>query len=408
MTTPEAAALAGYLEPRLDTYLAELEQLCMIECPTAHKPGVDQAGAWVGAWARARGWHLRNWPDASVGDGLVASLEGGTPGGLRVMLVAHLDTVYPVGVAAARPFRREGDRLVGPATADNKSGLLSGLYAMAALEGCGLLAPFGRVSLVCGGDEEDDMRSSVALLRALAPDYDLALVLEAGRENGDIVGARKGNGHFVLEVFGRAAHAGVEPWKGANAIVALAQQVGALHLLNGMRPGVSLNVGLISGGTVSNAVPDYARAVIDVRVVEPEHMQPVGEAIEQIARAPYVHGVTTRLSDGWHFPPMARTPQIAALAALADACAQELGFRVADAATGGVSYANTLASLGLPVLDGLGPVGGLDHSPAEYILVSSIVPRTALLALLMLRRAQQGAIRSAGSGITSPSSPARP
>jgi glutamate carboxypeptidase len=395
MTTPEAEALAAYLESRLATYLDELEQLCAIECPTASKAGVDEAGAWVRRWVRARGWELRDWPDPAVGDGLVASVRGGTPGGLRIMLVAHLDTVYPVGVAAARPFRREGDRLVGPATADNKSGLLSGLYAVAALEDCGLLAPFERVSVVCGGDEEDDMRSSVALLRELAPAYDVALVLEAGRENGDIVGARKGNGHFVLEVFGRAAHAGVEPWKGANAIVALAQQITALHLLNGVRPGVSLNVGVISGGTVSNAVPDYARAVIDVRVVEPEHMEPVGAAIAQIAGAPYVHGVTARLSDGWHFAPMARTPQIAALAALADTCAQELGFRVRDAATGGVSYANTLAGLGLPVLDGLGPVGGLDHSPDEYILVSSIVPRTALLALLMLRRAQQEALRSA-------------
>ncbi|HEU4327741.1 MAG TPA: M20 family metallopeptidase [Roseiflexaceae bacterium] len=388
MQTRESQALLAYLAPRLEMYLEELRQLCAIECPTAYKPGVDEAGAWVRRWAAGRGWELRDWPDDTVGDGLVLTLRGGTPGGLRVLLAAHLDTVYPVGVAAARPFQRDGDRLIGPATADNKSGLLSGLYAMAALEETGLLGHFDRITMVCGGDEEDDMRSSVALLRELAPQHDLALVLEAGRENGDIVGARKGNGLFVLEVHGHAAHAGVEPWKGANAIVALAQQIVALHLLNGMRPGVTLNVGVVSGGTVTNAVPDYAKALIDVRVTEPEHMEPVGTAIERIAAAPYVPGATTTLSDGWHFPPMARTPPIAALAALADSCAQELGFRVRDAATGGVSYANTLASLGLPVLDGLGPVGGLDHSPDEYILVSSIVPRTALLALLMLRRAE--------------------
>jgi len=305
------------------------------------------------------------------------------------MLVAHLDTVYPVGTAAARPLRREGDILLGPGSADNKSGLLSGLYAMAALGDLGLLAPFGTISMVCGGDEETNMRSSGALLRELAPAYDLALVLEAGRENGDIVGARKGSGNFVLEVYGKAAHAGVEPHRGANAILALAHQTVALQALNGMREGVTLNVGLVQGGTRPNVVPDYARAEIDVRIVRPEDMEPVGTAIAKIAANPVVPGVTAQLGDGWHFAPMARTPAIAALAKLAASCAGELGFDVKDAATGGISYANLLASLGLPVLDGLGPVGGLDHSPNEYISIASIVPRTALLALLMLRRAQQ-------------------
>ncbi|MBC8162793.1 MAG: M20 family metallopeptidase [Roseiflexaceae bacterium] len=386
-TTAEALALSDYLEPRLERYIEELRQLCAIECPTSSKAGVDQAGAWVRQWLNARAWEAKQYPAETVGDGLLATVRGGTPGGLRVLLAAHLDTVYPVGVAAARPLRQEGDNILGPAAADNKSGLLSGLYAMAALEDCGLLAPFESISLLCGGDEETDMRASLAILQALAPHYDLALVLEAGRENGDIVGARKGNGQFVFEVHGRSAHAGVEPHKGANAILALAQQIIALQLLNAMRPGVTLNVGVISGGSVPNSVADYARAVIDVRVTEPEHMEPVGAAIMQIANYPHVPGTSTVVSNGWQFAPMARTPAIAALAATASACAQELGFTINDAATGGISYANTLAALGLPVLDGLGPIGGLDHSPNEYILRSSIVPRTALLALLMLRAA---------------------
>ena len=386
-TTPEAQALAAYLQPRLPTYLEELRQLCAIECPTSYKPGVDEAGAWVRRWAAARGWELRIWPDQTAGDGLVATIHG--RGHLRIMLVAHLDTVYPVGIAAARPTRIEGDRLLAPGCADNKSGLLSGLYAMAALQDLDMLAPFGAISMVCGGDEETDMRASLALLEELAPSYDIALVLEAGRENGDIVGARKGSGSFILEVYGKQAHAGVEPHKGANAILALAHQTIALQGLNGMREGVTLNVGVVQGGTLPNVVPDYARAVIDVRVVRPEDMEPVGAAIAAVAANPVVPGTTAKLGDGWHFGPMARTPAIAALAALAAECAGELDFSVKDAATGGISYANTLARLGLPVLDGLGPVGGLDHSPNEYISIASIVPRTALLALLMLRRAEQ-------------------
>lgn len=387
ISTPEAQALTAYLETHLSSYIEDLRQLCAIECPTSSKAGVDEAGAWVRRWLAGRGWELREWPDQQAGDGLVASVRGG--GSLRVLLAAHLDTVYPVGVAAARPMTIEGDVLRGPGSADNKSGLLSALYAMAALEDLGLLAPIGQISLMCGGDEETDMRSSVALMRELAPAHDIALVLEAGRENGDIVGARKGGGNFVLELFGKAAHAGVEPEKGAHAVLALAHHTIALQALNGMRPGVTVNVGVVQGGSVPNAVPDYARAVIDARAVTPEDIDPLVAAIRAEAERVVVPGVRAELSGGWGASPMARTPAISRLVEVAQSCAGELGFAVSAASTGGVSYANYFASLGLPVLDGLAPVGGLDHSPSEYILVSSIVPRTALLALLILRAAQQ-------------------
>jgi glutamate carboxypeptidase len=379
----EARALVAWLEPRLATYLEELRALCAFECPTSYKPGVDAAGAWVLDWVARRGWEVERFPDATAGDGLVATLYGS--GSMRAMLVAHLDTVYPVGIATARPMRIEGDTLYAPGSADNKSGLLTGLYAAEVLAA---LAPesFARLSVVCGGDEETDARASGSMLRALAPDYDLALVLEAGRENGDIVGARKGNGMFTLEVFGKAAHAGVEPQKGANAVLALAHKIVVLQALNGTYEGLTVNCGVISGGSVPNAVPDYAKAVIDVRIGRRADMQLVEDAIRTIAETAHVPDTNTKLSDGWFYPPMDRTPQIAALAELTQRCAQELGFSVKDAATGGVSYANLLAGAGLPVLDGLGPVGGHDHSPGEYIAISSIVPRTALLALLLWRR----------------------
>ena len=265
-----------------------------------------QAGAWVSDWARSRAWELTVWRDEQVGDSLIASAAGGSFEGPAIMLAAHLDTVYPVGTAAERPIRAEGDKLLGPGTCDNKSGLLSGLYAMAGLEDLGYLQPFRQVSMVCGGDEETDMRASGTLIRESAPRYDLAFVLEAGRENGDIVAARKGAGHYVLEAQGKAAHAGVEPHRGAHDILALAQQTVALQLLNGMRPGVTVNVGVVRGGTLSNVVPDHAVAEIDARVTWPEDMIAVGNAIEAIARAPYVAGVTSTLHGGWRIPPMAR------------------------------------------------------------------------------------------------------
>ncbi len=388
---PIPIALIDYCETRLSTYLEELRQLCAIECPTSNKPGVDEAGAWVQNWAARRGWEVRVWPDEAAGDGLSVTIHGS--GQLRVLLAAHLDTVYPVGVAAERPVRTVNGKLIGPGTCDNKSGLLSALYAMAALEDLGLLTHFGAITLACGGDEETDMRASTTLLTTLAAEADLALVLEAGRENGDIVGARKGGGLFVLETYGRAAHAGVEPEKGAHAILAIAHQIVALQALNGIRPGVTVNVGVLSGGSVPNAVPDTARAEIDARVVRPDDVAVVTAAITEIAERSVVPGVTALLSGSFRMGPMAKTPAIAALAELAAACAVELGFTVKDAATGGISYANLLAELGLPVLDGLGPIGGLDHSSSEYIEIASIVPRTALLALLMLR-IQESGVRS--------------
>lgn len=378
--------LQSYLNPHLDTYLEELRQLCAIECPTSSKAGVDEAGEWVARWGRRRNWEVKRWKDDEYGDTIAFTILG--KGGPRMLLAAHLDTVYPVGIAAERPMRIEGDTVYGPGTCDNKSGLLSALYAMMALEECGGLGHIGCITLLCGSDEEAGMKVSLRAFDELAPQHDVALVLEAGRENGDIVSARKGGGTYTFTVQGRAAHAGVEPHKGANAIVQLAHQSVALHALNGIRPGTTVNVGVVSGGTVSNAVPDQATARIDVRIVDPADQDVVHAAIMAIAEQVHVPGTSTQVSGGFRVPAMACTPAIAQLATIAKQCAQELGFTTNDAHTGGMSYANYLAERGLPVLDGLGPVGGNDHSPREYIDMQSIVPRTAFLALLMTRIGQ--------------------
>ncbi|HMO56060.1 MAG TPA: M20 family metallopeptidase [Roseiflexaceae bacterium] len=374
--------LTRHLANRLPQYLDELRLLCAIECPTESKIGVDTAATWVADWAARRGWEVRRWAHATAGDNLLVSIRG--HGTARILLVAHLDTVYPVGTAAARPMRIEQDMLLAPGSCDNKSGLLSGLYAMEAIVELGLSDQIGVVSLFCGSDEETDWQASAPLLAELAPAYDLALVLEAARENGDIVSARKGIGHFTLVAHGRAAHAGVEPERGANAIVALARQITSLAGLNGLCDGMTLNVGRIVGGGPTNVVPDLAAAEFEVRIVHPDDRGVVDAALADLGDRIPLPGVAYDLQGGWGPAPMARTAAIERLAAVARRCAADLGFDLTDAATGGVSYANLLAGLGLPVLDGLGPVGGNDHSPAEYIAISSIVPRTSLLALLVM------------------------
>jgi glutamate carboxypeptidase len=205
------------------------------------------------------------------------------------------------------------------------------------------------------------------------------------------VTARKTVRWCTLEAFGKAAHAGVEPEKGRNAILALARHLDVLDRLNGLRPGVTVNVGVIEGGRQPNVVPDYAKAGLDLRAWRNADMADLLAAIQAQLETPTVADVRMAFaaptSSG--MPAMERTPQVIALETLTQQVAAALGFRVNGAATGGASDASFVAAEGTPVLDGLGPIGGLDHGPDEYIEVESIVPRTALLAGVMREVCQQ-------------------
>jgi glutamate carboxypeptidase len=218
-------------------------------------------------------------------------------------------------------------------------------------------------------------------------------VFESARANGDIVSARKGSAEFTLRIKGKAAHAGVEPEKGANAVVELAHQILALHKLNGLAPGVTVNPGVINGGTKSNVVPDEAWVLVDVRATDPAGAEAITQALTSLSANTTLPGTRAEISGRFSNPPMARTAGVRLLAGLARDSARELGFDLKDVATGGASDANVLASLGVPVLDGLGPVGGLDHSPDEYILAESFVPRAAMAAGLIQRILSEGNLR---------------
>jgi glutamate carboxypeptidase len=292
--------------------------------------------------------------------------------------------VYPEGVAAERPLRREGDKLIGPGVGDMKGGLLVAMYAVRGLQLAGFDS-FQELSIFFGCDEEIGSPVGKKFYIPLVQKSDAVLVLEGARANGNIVSARKGTGQYTLWVHGHSAHAGVEPEKGANAILELAHQVIALHKLNGIAPGVTVSAGIISGGTRTNVIPDKAHVVLDVRATDPEGARIVDEAIRATIAEIHVPRTRIELSGQFEFPPMAKTPAIALMAEWAKELAQEIGFTVQDQATGGASDANNVAPFGIPVLDGLGPVGGLDHSPDEYIQESSIIPRTRLLGALLER-----------------------
>jgi glutamate carboxypeptidase len=388
VSADELAALKASMDAALPTYLADLERAVDIDCGSYTPAGVDRVGAWVAEFFERLGARVDRRPDPAgrLGSTVVATFDGQPGSGPRILLIGHLDTVFDEGTAAARPFEIRADgRAYGPGVTDMKSGLVSGLYAIQALMtalGAGL--PFERLVFIANPDEEIGSPSSTPHIREVASEADACLILESARANGDIVSSRKGIIDLRLIVHGRAAHAGVEPEKGRSAILEAARLVRELHELNGRWPGVTVNVGVIEGGTRPNVVAERCTLEVDVRATARGPLEAVEAAIREIVAAPSVPDVRVEVEEMARWWPMEKLDRSGRLVDQALALAGRLGFALADAATGGASDGNTTSGMGVPTLDGLGPIGGGDHSPAEYLDVDSIVPRTTLLAALLL------------------------
>jgi glutamate carboxypeptidase len=265
-----------------------------------------------------------------------------------------------------------------------KGGLLTGFEAVEVLREAGA-DTFGSLTYVCNPDEEIGSPFSGPLIRNLAPKHDAAFVLEGARENGDIVSARKGITDYEIVIHGRAAHAGVEPERGRNALLEAAHKIIALQSLNGRWPGVTVNVGVARGGTRTNVVPERCELHVDLRSPELRTLEIAEAEIERICAGAEVPDVTIDVhGSGWHRP-MEKKEGAARLVALATQVAAELGFELRDASTGGASDANTTSAAGTPTIDGLGPIGGDDHAPGEWLDLTSVVPRISLLAGILAR-----------------------
>ena len=376
-------AIAAAVMAAEPAFLADLERLVNIDCGSYTKPGVDAIGAWTADRLRSLGGTVTIHPnDQGLGDTVVAEIAGDDPDGMTLLCIGHLDTVFDPGTAAERPFAIRDGIATGPGVTDMKGGLLTGLYAIAALRQTAG-RPLARLVFVANPDEEIGSPVSTPHIRRLAEDADACLVLECARANGDIVSSRKGNLSLTVTVSGRAAHAGVEPEKGRSAILEAARIVTDLHALNGRWPGVTVNVGVIRGGTRPNVVAAQCVLEVDCRAVTRGTLVDAEAAVRAACEPRAVPDVTVDVhEDGRHWP-MEKLERSGRLVGHAIGLARALGFELRDAATGGASDANTTAGMGVPTIDGLGPVGGLDHSPGEYLEVASIVPRTVLLAALI-------------------------
>jgi glutamate carboxypeptidase len=382
---PELEALRDAVAADLPGYLRDLERLVNIDCGSYTPEGVNEVGRWTAEFLAGLGAAVEIRPDPAgrLGDTVVATFEGRADAP-RILLIGHMDTVFDPGTAAARPFVIADGIARGPGVTDMKSGLLAGLYALKALMGELGGLPFERLVFIANPDEEIGSPTSTPHIRELARSVDATLVLECARANGDIVSSRKGILDLRLTVNGRAAHAGVEPEKGRSAILEAARIVTEVHALNGRWPGVTVNAGVIAGGTRPNVVAEHCSLEVDVRAVVRADLEAAEAEIRRIAEATVVPDTTVEFEPMARWWPMEKLPRSARLVDHAKAVAEGLGFEIADSATGGASDANTTAGMGVPSLDGLGPIGGNDHSPSEYLDVDSIVPRTALLAGLLL------------------------
>jgi glutamate carboxypeptidase len=361
---------------------ALLEELVSIESPSTDPPAVARLAERIRRELESVGLVVELVP-VTGGGPLVRAKPAPRNGTAPVLLLGHLDTVWPIGTLARRPARTDGDRFSGPGCYDMKAGLVIALFALRALAARGPLPP---VTVLFTPLEEVDCEPYRALMEAEMAASAAVLGFEPAWPGGAVKTARKGSGAFLLRTRGRASHAGADLSRGANAILELARQCLRVSELTDDATGVSANVGVIRGGMRSNVVPDLAEAEVDVRYPT----LALGRSIEAAVRGlrPVDPKVALEVEGGLHYPPLERSPAVIALFGRAREVAAEQGLPLEETATGGASEASFAAALGIPTLDGLGGDGDGAHAEDEHVLLSSLPGRAALAAGLIERVAR--------------------
>ncbi|WMY75220.1 M20 family metallopeptidase [Buttiauxella selenatireducens] len=361
----------------LKQYLQELKKVVNIDCGTATIDGVAQVSQIFQQWYEAEGWQCDSIPlGDKVGPGLFATNK---PDATQydVLLVGHMDTVFPEGTVAERPFSIEGNRAFGPGVSDMKSGLLNILWALRGMD----KATLQRLSIgvAMNPDEETGSVHSHHWIGELAKRSRCVLVCEAARADGSLVKARKGIAGYKLTFKGVAAHAGNDPESGRSAIKALARAVLEISDLADITKGTTINTGVISGGVVPNIVPDHAEMIVDVRFQDNDEYARVHAAIEAFGKREFEREVKTLVQLQSQKPAMTPSAETEQLMQLVEQAGAAEGIDVRWKSVGGGSDANHTAALGIPSLDGFGPIGAGFHSASEYLELDSIEPRIRLL-----------------------------
>lgn len=373
-------------QSRQGAILKTIYEIVAIESPSSNKAAVDRCAKKVAAEWRKRGARVSILQQAQLGNIVRVEVEGGVGAGGRreggqVLVVGHLDTVYPMGTLAKMPFKVHRGRAWGPGIFDMKGGTVLALFALEILRAAGL-KPRRKVVLLWTGDEEIGSPSSRGIIEKEAAKSVAAMVLEPPfGVDGHAKTRRKGIGDLRIRVHGRAAHAGVNPQDGINAAHELALQVARLMKMNDPRRGITVQANVISSGTAANVVPDFAQAEVDVRFARAVD----GPGLEKklLHLKPFLRGARLELRGGINRPPLERTPELEGLFLHARELARGIGFSLGEASTGGGSDGNLTAAMGVPTLDGIGAVGDGAHTSHEHIIIREIPRRVAFIAGLL-------------------------
>jgi glutamate carboxypeptidase len=386
--------IAGAIDRQYAEQFEFLEHIVNLDSPSEEKALADVVGDTFEARAAALGFTFERDPQTVYGDNRVGRLKASNPaaGAPRVLMIGHYDTVFPSSVTQTWKYTTDATRAYGPGVLDMKGGLVVGLWAVAALRDLGLPTP--ELTYIFNSDEEPGSPKSRDVILREAASHDLALVLEPGRPGPAITVGRKGVGIFRLVIDGVEAHAGVEPEKGANAIVEAGHKAIALYALNDREVGTSVTPGVVNGGTHPYVVPGRCELSFDIRVPTLSEQERILAALDEIAGTTYIPGTRTELFGRFHRPPMAASEKTWEYIRMVQAAGEAMGYPLQTATSGGASDANLTAAAGVPTIDGLGPDGGRAHSTEEYIELASVPKRAGALAVFLASLANPALTRT--------------
>ena len=377
--------ITTWLATQQDAMVALLRDMVEIDSGSYNKPGIDAVGAVVRRFLEGHGLTVEALPQSRHGDCLRATIPGQASGnaGGNIVLMGHRDTVFPDGEVARRPFTVRDGVAYGPGVADMKAGLTMNCFILAAFARFGG-APAPLVGLFTG-DEEIGSPEGRPVIEAEARKARVVFNSEPGRVSGNVVTGRKGGVFMAFRISGKAAHSGGNFSEGISAIEELARKIQAIHALTDLDRGITLNVGLVSGGQSVNTVAPWAEGQIDLRYVDPGDKDDIMARIAAIIERSFVPGTRAELTVRGEFLPLTQSPSAKRLFELYLDAATASGFRTDGEFTGGCADSGFTAAAGAPTICAVGPVGGNAHSPEEFMRIDSMVPRAQACARAILR-----------------------
>jgi len=383
--------ITAWLATQQDAMIALPREMVDIDSGSYNKPGIDAVGAVVHRFLASQGIKVETIPQQKHGDCLRAAVPWDGPqgnAGGNIVLMGHRDTVFPDGEAARRPFTITDGVAYGPGVADMKAGLVMNCFVLAAFAKFGG-APAPLLGLFTG-DEEIGSPEGRAVIETEARRARVVFNSEPGRVSGNVVTGRKGGVFMSFRIFGKAAHSGANFADGVSAIEELARKVQAIHALTDLPRGITLNVGLVSGGQSVNTVAPWAEGQIDLRYVDPTDKDDVMAGIGAIVERSFLPGTKAELTVRGEFLPLTQSPAARKLFDLYVGAAADSGFATGGEFTGGCADSGFTAAAGAPTLCAVGPVGGKAHSPDEFLVIDSLVPRSQACARAIMRLQQAG------------------